>query len=96
MTIRDIIEFHIGESCGCEEGHGCSRCALYMELEEREKALELKVKWCYEQFTKIQDCHTDCNVPDSEHKMFNLAQEGIEEIYRTCQLTTLEDGKEKE
>jgi len=50
-------------------------------LKETNEVLFNLLKWSYEQFTNIQDCHMDCDVPDSEHKMFKLAQEGIERLH---------------
>ena len=54
--------------------------ALLMEIEAIRQSNRELVDWCYDQFTAIRDQHMDCDVPDSEHRMFHLAEEGIQKM----------------
>jgi hypothetical protein len=48
-------------------------------LEEYKIKQEL-LHWCRKQFNNIKLCHMDCDVPDSEHAMFKLADEGNKKL----------------
>jgi hypothetical protein len=39
------------------------------------------IEWCRTQFNLVKFCHDDCDVPDSEHDMFKLADEGSKKLH---------------
>ena len=44
------------------------------------KQKDLLLQWCRKQFNYIKLCHMDCDVPNSEHDMFKLADEGNKKL----------------
>ena len=71
-----VMLSHGGELSITQYHHG--GCVV-QRLHSNEENIKL-LTWCRKQFNKIKLCHIDCDVPDSEHDMFKLADEGNKKL----------------
>ncbi len=56
-----------------DEDAACDAADKILDIIKQKDTL---LQWCRDQFNLIKLCHMDCDVPDSEHDMFKLAEEG--------------------